>query len=151
MIVTAAPGAADALHHPDPETGLAAKFSMEYCVASAAVRDRVGLAAFRDDAVDDPAVQAVRERVSFAVDDALAYDSHAARVRVETGDEVVERRRENPPGTHDDPLAEADFRAKFGECAGAVLEEEAVDGLYESLSSLPSVSDLRSALAVGAR
>jgi len=149
--VAASPGAADALHHADPDTGLEAKFSMEYCVASAAVRDRVGLAAFRDDAVDDPTVQSVRERVSFTVDDDLHYDSHEARVHVETGDDTVEMRRANPPGTHGNPLPEADFRAKFAECAGAVLDEPAVDGLYESLSSLASVSDLRSALRADAR
>jgi len=151
VTVEAGPGAADALHHADPDTGLEAKFSMEYCVASAAVRDRVGLGAFRDDAVDDPAVQALRERVSFAVDDTLDYDSHEAVVRVETGDGTVERRRENPPGTHDDPLSEADFRAKFTECAGTVLADGAAEGLYESLSSLASISELQAALRVDAR
>ena len=91
---------------------------------SAAVRDRVGIKAFRDDIVDDPAVQALWEGVSFVVNDTLDYDSHEAVVRVETGDSTVERRPKNPPGTHDDLLPEADFRAKFMKYAGTVLADE---------------------------
>jgi 2-methylcitrate dehydratase PrpD len=149
--VEAAPGAGDALHHADPDTGLEAKFSMEYCVASGAVRDRVGVAAFRDDAVDDEAVQAVREHVAFAVDDTLDYDSHEAVVRVETAADTVMVQQENPPGVHTNPLPEPEFRAKFTECAGTVLDANAVDGLYESLSSLAAVSDLQAALRVDTR
>jgi 2-methylcitrate dehydratase PrpD len=146
--VTASPGAGDALHHANPETGLEAKFSMEYCVASAAVRDRVGLAAFRDDAVEDPAVQRVRERVSFEVEEDRPYDSHGATVRIETDDRVRERRQADPPGTHDDPLSEDRLHAKFTECAGAVLETEAVEELYDALSSISAHPDALAALAV---
>jgi 2-methylcitrate dehydratase PrpD len=151
ITVAAAPGAGDALHHANPGTGLEAKFSMEYCVASAAVRDRVGVAAFQDEAVDDTAVQSIRERVAFTVDDTLDYDSHEAVVRVETGADSVVVRQENPPGVHTDPLSEPEFRAKFTECAGSVLDDDAVNGLYESLSSLAAISDLQAALRVGAR
>lgn len=103
VTVTASRGAADALHHADPDTGLEGKFSMEYAVASAIVRNSVGLSTFRDDAIDDPSVQRVRELVEFSVDEDLTYDSHAASVRIATADSTYERTQENPPGTHDDP------------------------------------------------
>ena len=145
--VTAAQGAADALHHTDPETGLEAKFSMEYTVASGLVRDRVGLETFAPEAVDHPAVQRVRERVNFAVDGGMAYDSHGATVRVETADGTHERTRTDPPGTHDDPLSEERFRAKFEECAGTVLDTGTVADLYERLSTLPEAEDAAETLA----
>jgi len=148
--VRAASGAADALHHVDPETGLEAKFSMEYAVASGVARDRVGLATFEPDAVDDPAVQRVRERVEFAVDDSLPYDSHEAFVRLVTDDGAFERHREDPPGTHGNPLSEAELRAKFEECAGRAVASERVAALYETLARLDSVDDPASALAVDA-
>jgi 2-methylcitrate dehydratase PrpD len=135
--VEASQGAADACHHADPTTGLEAKFSMEYAVASGLVRERVGLAAFEDDAVDDPAVQRVRERVSFSVDDSLPYDTHAGTVRVETAGGSREVHRENPPGTHDDPLSDTAFRAKFEACAGRALPDDDAAGLYDRLSALP--------------
>lgn len=97
ITVTVSPGAADALNHTDPTTGLEAKFSMEYCVASAAVRDRIDLGTFDDDAIDDPAVQ----RVTHRTDSDLAYDAHESRVRIETDSGATyDRGLQRPPGKH---------------------------------------------------
>lgn len=145
--VTASQGAADALHHTNPETGLEAKFSMEYAVASGLVRDCVGLKAFHDDAIDDPAVQRVRDRVAFAVDDSLDYDSHRATVRARIGDDTVKRHQENPPGTHKDPLSEAEMRAKFIKCAELVLDTTESDRLYGVLADLSAHEDAVAALS----
>lgn len=147
VCVTASPGAGDALQHADPDTGLEAKFSMEYAVASAIVRDRVGIETFHDAALDAPQVQHVREQIAFSVDESLPYDSHAATVRIETDTDTVERTQENPPGTHDDPLSDAELRDKFEECAGTVLSDDAVDELYDVVSSLSAQSDVSSAIA----
>ncbi|MEE6209904.1 MmgE/PrpD family protein [Salarchaeum sp. III] len=144
--VRVAQGAADALHHADPDTGLEAKFSMEYTVASAAVRDRVGLTAFDDDAIDDPAVQRVRERVDFAVDDDLHYDSHEAHVRIDTADDSYERLQENPPGTHDNPLTDAELRAKFDECARRAVPEETADALEDIFTALADCDNVANAV-----
>lgn len=121
---------------------------MEYAVASAIVRDRVGLKAFQDTAIGDTAVQQVRERVDFAVDNNLPYNSHEATVRIVTGDTTYERRQENPPGTHDDPLPIEELRAKFSECAEAVLTVEAATRLYDVLSSLSEQDDVAASLSV---
>ncbi len=147
IAVTASQGAADALHHTDPETGLEAKFSMEYTVASGFVRDRVGLETFQAEAIDHPTVQRVRERISVSVDESMPYDSHGATVRVETPEGANERTRTDPPGTHDDPLSEARFRAKFEECAGTVLDAGDVADYYDTLSALSEVGDVADALA----
>jgi len=94
--VRASQGTADALPHEDPDTGLEAKFSMEYTVSSAAVHDRVGLNAFDEDSVDNPDVQRVRERIDFAVDEDLHCDSYEAHVAIETADATYERHQEDP-------------------------------------------------------
>lgn len=141
VVVRSAQGAADALHHSNPETGLQAKFSMEYTVANAIVHGQVGLATFEEEALSDPVVERVRERVDFAVDDDLHYDSHETFVRIQTADETYERRQENPPGVHDNPLDEATFRAKFDECAGRVLDPDRADALYDMFTSLDEVAD----------
>ncbi len=140
-------GATDACEHTDPADGLEAKFSLEYAVASAAVRDRVGLDAFRDAAVDDPAVQRLRERVTVSVDETLPYDAHEAHVRIETAEGTVERHQADPPWTHGDPPSAAALRGKFDECAGAVLDDDQVDALYQTLTSLSTVEDVAAALA----
>ncbi|USZ70171.1 MmgE/PrpD family protein (plasmid) [Halorussus salilacus] len=147
--VRASRGAADALHHADPETGLEAKFSMEYAVASGVVRDRVGLSTFEDGALDDPQMQRVRERVDFSVDSSLPYDSHEAEVTLVTDEDTFERRQSDPPGTHRDPLTDGELRAKFDECARRAIPAEQVRGLYETLSRLETVSHPVDALTSG--
>lgn len=143
VAVTASQGAADALAHDDPVTGLEAKFSMPYLVASAIVLDRVDLAAFDEDCIDEPSVQSVRERVSLEVDDGLAYDSNAATVEIttRTGDSY-ERFQERPPGTHDDPLTDEELHEKFRMCADHAPAPVAVDDALSTLDGLQSVSDV---------
>lgn len=151
--VTAAKGARDALNYPTPRTGLEAKFSMEYCVAAAVVYDRVGLAAFADENVDDPVVEAVRERVAFEVDDSMEYDDQEATVRIVTTDgEVFERTQQDPPGVHEDPLTTAELREKYMECATYALDESTAEMAHDRLASLatePSVADVVDALSLG--
>ena len=144
--ITASRGAGDALHHTDPDTGLEAKFSMEYAVANSLVREKVGLSTFYDDAINDPDVQRVREKTDFSVDEAMPYDSHKASVRIVTTDETYERIQENPPGTHDNPLTDDELRAKFEECAGTILPDTSVDHLYHVLSSLSDQEDFVAAV-----
>lgn len=134
--VTASQGAADALHYEDPDTGLEGKFSMEYVVACAVARDRVGLAAFDDENVDDPTVQRVRERVDFRVDPDLEYDPYHTTVRVETADGAAERVQEKPPGTPADPLTDEELEAKFRMCVGRVGWAVDADAAYRALDAL---------------
>ncbi|MCD2203371.1 MmgE/PrpD family protein [Halobacterium sp. KA-6] len=140
--VRVAQGAADALHHSDPETGLEAKFSLEYTVACAAVRDRVGLGVFDQSAIQETDVQRVRERVEYEVDDNLHYDSHEAVVRIETNDGTYERQQVNPPGTHDNPLTDAELREKFNECAGRAISKSDADALVDVFTTLEEHEDV---------
>ncbi len=140
--VVTSPGPADALHYPDPATGLEGKFSLEYTVASAVVREHVGLEAFEDDAVSDPDVQSVRERVEWEIDDELEYNDTTVEMRIETDDGVYNRTQDIPPGTPSNPLSDAELEAKFRRCAERVLGSDAVDRTHERLDSLRSVPDV---------
>lgn len=144
VTVQASRGAADALQHNTPRNGLEAKFSMEYTVASGIVRDRVGLGAFEDAALEDDPVETVRRRVDFDPDPALPYDSHEATVEIETADDHYSRTRTDPPGTHSDPPTRSELRSKFVECAVRGISEGRATRLHEDLASLPELDDLRS-------
>jgi 2-methylcitrate dehydratase PrpD len=125
------------LRYEDPGTGLEAKFSMPYAVASVVVRDRVGLDAFEDDAVDDPDVDAVRERVTFEADPDLPAESRRATVTVETtGGAAFERVQDLPPGAHDNPLTDEELRAKFLDCATRALDGDDARAAYRAFDSL---------------
>ncbi|WP_254538524.1 MmgE/PrpD family protein [Halomarina litorea] len=148
ITVSASQGAADALHYPDPSTGLEGKFSMEYTVACAAARDRVGLAAFDDENVSDPEVQAVRERVTFEVDPDLGYNPYFTSVTLETRDgERYERTQEVPPGTPADPLSDAELREKFEMCLARAGRGDDAGAAYDRLDSLREQEDAGSVLS----
>lgn len=143
VTVTASQGAHDALHHRDPDTGLEGKFSMHYAVAAALATDRVDLATFDDGNIDDPDVQAVRERVTFELDESLPYATHEATVRVETtGGETHERTLADPPGTADNPLSDAELRKKFLSCATRRYGTDRAERVHETLDELRSLSDV---------
>lgn len=146
--VTASQGAADALHHSDPSTGLEAKFSMEYVVACALVHGHVGLTAFDDERIDDPDVQRVQERISFNADPNVDYDSNAAQVSLSTSSEEYERVQEQPPGTHADPLTIEERYEKYRMCGNRVTGFEATEASLEMLTELRTVKDATELLAL---
>lgn len=149
VTVVGSQGAADALHYEDPETGLEAKFSMEYTVAAGLALDRVGLSAFDDENVGDPAVQALRERVTFEVDPDSEYDPYQTTVRIRTEDgRTLERVQGKPPGTPENPLTDDELETKFLGCArrAGVSNGEELYGLLEDLRSLEGLGAVFDAL-----
>ncbi|OLZ39429.1 2-methylcitrate dehydratase [Natrinema saccharevitans] len=146
--VTASQGAADALHHADPSTGLEAKFSMEYVVARALVHGHIGLTAFDDERIDDPDVQRVRKRVSFETDPSVDYDSNAAWISLSTSSGAEhDRVQERPPGTHADPLTIDELRGKYRMCGNHAPDFDATEPTLEMLTDLRVVDDVTELLA----
>jgi len=141
--VEASQGAADAVEYTDPATAARAKFSMPYLVAYALVHGTVDLDAFDVETGADPAVQAVRERVSFGVDDDRSSTSNAASVAVETATGTThELVQEQPPGTHENPLTDDERREKFVRCGTKTLGERAAREAFRTLDGLPGVDDV---------
>lgn len=142
--VVTSTGPADALHYPDPDTGLEGKFSLEYTVASGVARPHVGVTAFEDDRINDPDVQYVREQVRWEVDDSLEYNDTTVKLLLETDDDTYERVQDIPPGTPTNPLSDAELGEKFRRCASRVLRDEVVARTHERLDSLRAVDDVGS-------
>lgn len=139
--VTATPGTKKILHYDDPDTGLEGKFSMPYTVASAIARDRVGLAAFDDENVDDPAVQSVREKIEWDIDPDLPNGSALVRIESTSG-ETFEHLQEAAPGTHDNPLSNAEMQEKFMMCAERAIGTDDAQAAHEILDSLRTQADV---------
>ena len=137
-----------------PETELEGKFSLEYCMAAAMARGRVGLAEFRPGVIEAPAIQGLIARSETFIDTELPEPERdfasPASVEIETADgrtlRTVVTRASGHPGKR---LTEADLEAKFRDCAEGVLDpgstERAVD-LVARLETLPRIRDLMTAL-----
>lgn len=142
VTVSASRGAADALQHPEPSNGLEAKFSMEYTVAAAIARGGVGLAEFEPPALSDDTIEHLRNRVSFAPDPALHYDSHEATVTIRTRSGSHKVTRTDPPGVHENPPTESELHAKFEECATRAISQHRSESIYDELAALPECTDV---------
>lgn len=132
---------------PDPRTAPDAKFSLQYCVASALLRGRVGLAEFADAALADGAVRALLARTEVAVDPArdAAYPAHwSAAVRVTLTDgRTFEASQDRPKGDPENPLTPEELEAKFrGLAQAGGIGAAHIDALLDWLRALASPQPL---------
>lgn len=134
------------LRHHRPQSGLEAKFSMEFAMASAIIAGRVGLSELTDGFVRSPPVQSLMGRVSIELgneyDDshpnAAPYDR--VRVRLKSGEELEGLPVRRARGHAEDPLTENELYEKFRVCleAGGMGDDAPV--LFDRLNALPGVS-----------
>lgn len=140
----------NALIHHRPTDHLAAKFSMEFCIAILLLRRRGGLPEFRDEVVNSPDVQAAIQKVRFEVDpeaEAAGYNTMTSiiRVRMRDGREFGTRAAFGK-GSPQNPMSDAELREKFLGCldAGgisAAAGNRAAD-LILDLENLPDLSEV---------
>jgi 2-methylcitrate dehydratase PrpD len=140
------------LIHSRPRSGLEAKFSGEFSAAAALCEGRVGIATFRDDKTDDPAISGLMKRVRMVVDPAIPGDLERhvwtrVTVRLRDGREVAIGPRPVPghPGL---PLSMDQLREKFRDCARTVLPEDRVESVRQMVEALDGCPDLRSLTAI---
>jgi 2-methylcitrate dehydratase PrpD len=122
------------MRNPDPPNFFASKYSLPHAAAAMVVRGHAGHSALDDAAVQDPAIVALRHRVSVTEDpamSALAPRLRPARVSVALTDgRSATHTCTSHRGDFHQPFAEAELRSKFRELASSVLTGEGV-GLVE--------------------
>jgi 2-methylcitrate dehydratase PrpD len=105
---------------PGIRTGRESQVSAQHAVPVSLVRGRAGLAEFSDEAVADPALQALGQKVCFIEDS--AYGVEAATVRVHWADGfVLSRTVEVPQGSTGKPLTDKQIEEKFKVSAWIVI------------------------------
>jgi 2-methylcitrate dehydratase PrpD len=140
------------LIHSRPRSGLEAKFSGEFSAAAALCEGRVGMATFRDDKTDDPAIAKLMRRVRLVVDPEIPGDMERhmwtrVTVRFEDGRELSIAPRP-VPGHPELPLSKAQLQEKFMDCARLVLSEDRADIVRQMIEELDACPDLRSLTAI---
>lgn len=143
------------LRNHRPQTGLEAKFSMEFAMASAAIARRVGLAELTDSFVLKPEVQAMLPNVATAAIKAAGVGDTFApfdevSIKLKTGRSIDSGRIEHALGSHAKPMSADQLRAKFEDCVGASFPEADRAKTFEdfmALEKIPSVAALKLARA----
>ncbi|HTQ33140.1 MAG TPA: MmgE/PrpD family protein [Stellaceae bacterium] len=102
---------------PDIGDGRSAKVSLQHSIAVSLLYGAAGIAQFTDAAVADPAVRALRARVTAEDDTAIPVE--AAVVSIECADgTVLSEHVKNGRGTPGRPMSDLELDAKVVECAG---------------------------------
>lgn len=134
---------ATVLRNHAPQTGLEAKFSAEFAMASAVIRGAVSLVELTDAFVGQPDVQALMQRVT--VETTTDYDpEHPTQapfdqvfVRLRSGRDLVGREVRFASGHNAAPLGRDDLLAKFASCV-AYADANDIDAaaMFERLMTL---------------
>ncbi len=140
------PDADKALIHRNPQTGLEAKFSIEYCAAAAVIDGRVTLDSFAEQAVHRPQVRALMEKVRRVP---MPGQGSFSGVVGYTDVEIVTRsgrfstRIDHTPGSPEAPMTASDRRDKFLGCTQGILGADRAERLLSALESLIEAPDLQ--------
>ena len=140
----------DFLQWHDPRNTAEAKFSMEFCVASALVEDKLDMGNFTEEKLSSADVRPLMRRVKMNVSPELArlgYNPEAApsgcilTIRLKNGVEHVRRQYKGPWEPETPPDFDA-LSAKFESCAGAVLAHDRVERTIALLRNLEKLDDV---------
>lgn len=138
------------LMYEDPRTPAQARFSLEYALATIALRRRCALADFAEEAVMAPEIRAFYPRV-VRVPVNKGEGEFPTRVEVTlSGGSVHRIDVEMPVGSLAAPLSERQYGIKFDECAEGFIppgELAELKGELRNLPDLPSIAPVMDRLA----
>lgn len=132
-----------------PRTAYEAKFSLQYSAAAMLVHGRCGVSTYAEDAIRDPRVLELAQRVRYAVKDYPTYPAAfpgGVQITMQDG-RRLEADLPHQRGGPENPMTADEVREKYRENAVLALDEDAVDALEEAILALEEQDDLRSALA----
>lgn len=139
------PKSLEILMHHQPQTGLEAKFSVEYWIAATLLDREFGMRQTTDAMVRRPAAQDLVRKVRVVADPAIVFPWSKVTIRLTLRDGRSLAKLYYPPrGAADNPMSEAELVEKFHDCAAAggwtrARAERAVD----TLLALDSLRDVR--------
>lgn len=143
--VELSPTEAAVLRNHRPQTGLDAKFSEEFAMATAVIVGRVGLAELSDGFVARPDVQALMSKVRVHAtaepdpEDPVFAREDGVRVVLTSG-KSLSRRIRYARGHAREPLREDELWAKFRDCVEPQAGEDRTHELFDALRTIDRIS-----------
>lgn len=134
-----------------PATDYDAKFSLPYCVATALLRGKLGLAELENKALASPATRALMQKVEYQADDSFEYPRYyggEVTVTLADGRKLSERQAINR-GSAERALSDEEVVAKFRDNAALRFTPARIDRLQEAMLGIETggVARLTAALA----
>jgi 2-methylcitrate dehydratase PrpD len=138
------------LRNHRPQTGLEAKFSMHFAMATSIVARNVGLSELTDEFVLRPEIQELMGRVtcettSETMPDLSFAPADSVVIRTRGGKDLESGPIEWAKGSHQKPLTPDELRTKFTDCMARELPVATISRLFErfiALERLNTTADL---------
>ncbi|MBV9565473.1 MAG: MmgE/PrpD family protein [Bradyrhizobium sp.] len=137
------------LRNANPKTGLEAKFSMEFAMASALIAGRVGLGELTDEFVLRPEVSATFAKVRCTTTDDVMdgkepfAPTDQVSVVLASGEVLRHEPVIHPKGSWQQPLSREELQDKFTDCATRVLSRSHAASLFAQLWDIEELGSLR--------
>jgi 2-methylcitrate dehydratase PrpD len=128
---------------PSPATMFDAQFSMQYCLALAALHGSVNLKHFEPLQSGDPAVARLMARTRIVPDRTLGPTDYPAVELVLADGRRAERQVNCARGHADNPLSEAEVESKARSLMEPALGRDATDEAVELIGRLEQLRDVR--------
>ena len=134
------------LRNHTPQTGLEAKFSMEFAMAAAVVSRRASLGEYTDEFVRRPEVQDFMRKVALVTNEnydpvqsgASMWDQ--VMVELTNGERIESEQVRRARGHAERPLGEAELFDKFRTCLDAGHARISAERLFDRLRNLEQIS-----------
>jgi 2-methylcitrate dehydratase PrpD len=136
-------------NRPDPQSGLAAKFSVQYCLARALTDRALRIEHFEGDAWGDSSVRAVLPRVHAAAYTTAQFseDKHygaEVKITLTDGSAISGKIDEAAGRSSDNPLPRERLREKFDNCVARALPRSRAATLADMIERLDALAEMRS-------
>jgi 2-methylcitrate dehydratase PrpD len=132
--------------HPKDE--FEGQVSLYQWVAAALLRGRAGIPEGTDQAIADPAITALRDRIEVVTDAAVPHDGGDMTVKLADG-RTVARSIRNCIGSRGRPMTDDELDAKFLSAAETVLGANKSASLLKALRNIDQVTDAASLARAG--
>jgi 2-methylcitrate dehydratase PrpD len=141
--VRAGPNILEPLRYQRPISGLEAKFSLNFGLASILLWRRAGLREYTTEVVNSPEVVEAIGRIKTVLDSEVAdmgTDKMRSIVEVELQDgKVLSRFADTARGTPEKPISKEELDEKFRDCVSLVLEVEKIGRILETIRGIEGV------------
>jgi 2-methylcitrate dehydratase PrpD len=123
-----------------PQAGLEGKFSVYHSVAAAIIHGAAGEEQYSDAAVRDPALIALRDRVTAMIEKGMHEDQVHVTIRLKDG-RTLEKFIEHAVGSIDRPMTDAQLEAKFRGLTAGILTGAETDRLLHLCWDIANLDD----------
>jgi 2-methylcitrate dehydratase PrpD len=148
--ILANPTALALCYRRHPKDQMEGQVSLYHWVAVALARGRAGIAEGTNEAIADPAIRALRDRISVMTDQAIPHDGADVTVKLTDGTTVTRRIRDCI-GSRGRPMTDAELDVKFSAAAAGVMSKVDIDGYLACIRGVETLTDAQSLAGAGRR